>query len=425
MDAKQLPARPSLEQLRSLAEDFLKAYQSGDSAALRRIQDHYQRPVTWDELRQSSDRRRGKRAGEPNPEFVLDDARLLVADSHGFESWTRLEKHAEALLSEHSPVSKFESAADAIIAGDIATLQQLLRANPELVRSRSTRAHRSTLLHYVSANGVEDFRQKTPPNIVEVARLLLGVGAEVDAENNPGRGTALGLVATSYHPAAAGVQIALLEALLEAGASPDGLPDGWNPLNAALANGRGDAAGFLAGRGARLDLEGAAGVGRLDVLKSFFTADDGRQTGAERTQLLSAFAWACEYGRTSVVDFLLQKGIAVDAKLRHDGQTGLHWAAYHGHVDTVKLLLARSAPVNAKDESYHGTPLGWALYAWGAPPPEANLEGYYEVVALLVAGGAIVDQDWLADPNRERPLVEKVRADRRMVAALAGGLPPQ
>jgi hypothetical protein len=27
----------------------------------------------------------------------------------------------------------------------------------------STRAHRSTLLHYISANGVEDFRQKTPP----------------------------------------------------------------------------------------------------------------------------------------------------------------------------------------------------------------------------------------------------------------------
>jgi hypothetical protein len=27
--------------------------------------------------------------------------------------------------------------------------------------------------HYVSANGVEDYRQKTPQNIVEIARVLL------------------------------------------------------------------------------------------------------------------------------------------------------------------------------------------------------------------------------------------------------------
>ena len=38
---------------------------------------------------------------------------------------------------------------------------------PELIRQRSSREHRSTLLHYVSANGIEDFRQRTPPNIVD------------------------------------------------------------------------------------------------------------------------------------------------------------------------------------------------------------------------------------------------------------------
>jgi ankyrin repeat protein len=124
-----------------------------------------------------------------------------------------------------------------------------------------------------------------------------------------------------------------------------------------------------------------------------------------------------------VVEYLLQTKIAVDAKLRHDGQTGLHWAAYHAHVDTVMLLLERNAPVNARDERYDGTPLGWALYAWGDPPPEARRDGYYEVVSLLVAAGATVDPEWLADPNRERPLIEKIRADRRMLAAMAGVLP--
>jgi hypothetical protein len=104
------------------------------------------------------------------------------------------------------------------------------------------------------------------------------------------------------------------------------------------------------------------------------------------------FAWACEFGRTSVVDLLLQRGIEMDVKLEHDGQTGLHWAAYGGHVDTVKLLLQRGAPVDTKDETYDGTALGWALYAWGnATEKQAEGGRYYEVVALLAQAGAKLD----------------------------------
>ena len=123
-----------------------------------------------------------------------------------------------------------------------------------------------------------------------------------------------------------------------------------------------------------LDLEGAAGVGRLDVVKSFFNDDGSLKPPATQQQMKDGFAWACEFGRTSVVDFLLQRGMKVDAKLKHDGQTGLHWAAYDGHLDTVKLLLERGAPVDAKDENYSGTPLGWALYAWGNSPQPSELD---------------------------------------------------
>lgn len=308
-----------------------------------------------------------------------------------------------------SPVAAFEAAADAVVGGDVVALEQMLAENAELIRARSTRVHRSTLLHYVSANGVEDFRQKTPANIVEVTKVLLAAGADVDAANDPGRGTTLGLVATSYHPARAGVQIALLETLIEAGAAVDGLPGGWNPLTAALANGRGDAAAYLAQRGARLNLEGAAGVGRLDVVKEFFDAAGALTGKATRDQMMSGFAWACEFGHTQVVEFLLGTGIAVDARLRHHGQTGLHWAAYHAHAGTVKLLLDRHAPVNATDEEFNGTPLGWALHAWGDAPPEAQGAPYYDVVAMLVAAGAAVDPAMLT---------EQVRADARMMAAL-------
>ena len=118
-------------------------------------------------------------------------------------------------------VGEFEVAADAVVEGDAVALVSLLSANPELVRARSARKHRATLLHYVSANGVEDERQKTPGNIVAIAEMLLKAGAAVDAEADVygGGATTLGLVATSYPPRVAGLQNALMEKLLEYGAA--------------------------------------------------------------------------------------------------------------------------------------------------------------------------------------------------------------
>jgi hypothetical protein len=63
-------------------------------------------------------------------------------------------------------------------------------------------------------------------------------GAEVDAAQTGGYGTTLGQVATSVNTARAGVQIALMEILLEFGAAVDGFPGGWSPLTTALHNGQ-------------------------------------------------------------------------------------------------------------------------------------------------------------------------------------------
>jgi ankyrin repeat protein len=293
----------------------------------------------------------------------------------------------------------------------MATLEKLLAENPGLAYARSMREHRSTLLHYVSANGVEDFRQKTPRNIVEIAKLLLKAGADVNAESDAygGRSTTLGLTATSCHPEAAGVQLPLLELLIEHGAKIDG-PDGGSAVNGCLHNGRGMAAEFLAGREARLDLEAAAGVGRLDIVKSFFKDDGSLRPTATQKEMKAGFAWACEFGRTAVVEYLLQRGVEVGAKLNQEGgETGLHWAAYEGHADIVRLLLERGAPVDVKDERHGGTPLGWALYAWSTSPEKARRSRYYEAVALLVRAGAKVEPEWYEGD-----------VDPRMVAALRG-----
>jgi len=386
MDARKLPARPRPDRYRKLAKDLLAAYRSGDAAGMRRVRVHYriERPLNRDEMRAEILRRlaRVTKAADRGARLTLSDARLLIARSYAFESWAKFQEHIAAVARQSSVVAKFEAAADAVISGDVAALPRLLRRNPELIGARSTRLHRSTLLHYVSANGVEDYRQKTPPNAVEIARLLLAAGAEVDAENYgyPSISSALGLVAASIHPKRAGVQIPLLETLLEAGARIDGLPGGANPLNAALANGRPEAAEFLAGRGARLDAEGAAGVGRVDVLRSLI--DD-----ASTAQTAAGFMWACEYGRTSAVEFLLRHGLDVAAKGPPHGQTGLHWAAHGGHVDTVRLLLEHQAPVDIEDASFGGTPMGWALHG-REEAPAGQRERYREAVELLVAAGA-------------------------------------
>lgn len=106
------------------------------------------------------------------------------------------------------------------------------------------------------------------------------------------------------------------------------------------------------------------------------------------------------------------------------GETGLHWAALTGRVDIVKRLLERKAPLDVKDKRHGVTPLGWALHAWNDPPLEAEQGRYYEVVARLAAAGATVDSTWF-DSHRRSPLVEKLRTDPRMIAALKGEMPAQ
>jgi ankyrin repeat protein len=289
------------------------------------------------------------------------------------------------------PSTTFESAVDGVVAGEVDTLGRLLDAEPDLIRARSTRAHRATLLHYVGANGVEDERQRTPPNAVEIAELLLSSGAEVNAVASMyAEDTTFELVATSIHPAKAGVLVPLLEALLDAGAAIDGVA-GRSLISSALANGRPQAADFLAQRGARVDLEGASGLGLVEQVESHFDRDGALKLSATRAQLEAGFMWACEYGRTAVAELLLDRG--VDVRIEVGGMTGLHWAVNNWQPETIRLLLERGAQLEQRN-GYGGTALGQALWSvfnsdpvWRWPLNDADCE---PVLELLLTAGADV-----------------------------------
>ena len=373
MESRELPLHPNLDQYKKQAKDLLKALQAEDPKAIQRV--HQFHP-------------HGRELSKPS----LADAQLVLAREHSFESWPKFSKYVRELGQTNSAFAQFERAADAVVAGDAATLQEMLQRNPALVHARSPREHRSMLLHYVSANGVEDYRQKTSENAVEIAAILLDAGAAVDAVADAyGKGTPLGLTATSIHPLRAGVLIPLLEFLLTRGASIDGAPGGWNPVNACLANGRKLGAEFLANHGAKLDLEGASGVGRMELVKTFFNEDGSLSPSATKTQLESGFIWACEYGRAEVADFLLQMGVDRNT-CRQFKLTGLHWAAASGDINTVKALLRHGALLEAKNV-WGGTPLGSAIWAATESDPNDPVwpkADWAPIVKLLLEAGANV-----------------------------------
>jgi len=424
-DALPLPPLPSLERYKKLAKALVKACKSAKPDAIRDWSEEWIEtlvklsglkiagalPVSiqrWiDEVEEFAKRK--LRGGAADRRCALADAQFVIARSHGFESWPKFANQLEALAQKNSSVSRFEAAADAIVSGDVATLKRLLREEPELIRAHSTREHGATLLHYVSANGVEGYRQKTPKNIIDITEILLNAGAEIDAMANLYGGcTTLGLAATSVHPQGAGVQDALLQTLLDHAANleqPSSGGNGKSLVAGCLANGRMKAAEFLASRGARLDLAGAAGLGRLDVVKSFFDEDGSLKRNATKEQLQEGFRFACGYGRDEEVEFLLAKGVDLAAQ-SGDGQTGLHWAVIGGHPKTVKLLLRHNAPLEVKN-MYGGTAVDQAL--WSAAHG-GDADAYIAILEALVEGGAKIPEPhvpvnprvnaWLAQHGR-------------------------
>lgn len=345
--AKQLDCRAELSAYEREADDLFAALQAGENDARWRFK--WQHPRYRDQPVSAVD------AGALN----LDDARLVVAHDYSFETWAELKAFTDAVRAG-GPVALFESAVEALVTGDEDALAAMLRQHPELVRARSTRRHHATLLHYVGANGVEGGRQRTPPNAVAMAGMLLEAGAEVDAlaDMYDQKCTTMSMLVSSCHPANAGLQIPLVETLLDHGAQLVGPGTNWqSAVLTALVFGYPETAVSLARRGPKTEnLVESAGLGD--------TASTARllPTAGSETRH-KALALAAQLGQASVVRLLLDAGEdpnRFNPEGFHSHSTPLHQAALVGHSDVVRLLVERGARLDIRDKLFDGTPLGWA-----------------------------------------------------------------
>lgn len=350
------------------AVQLLAAHGAADRTALRVIHENHPRflddAIPWLPRDISPD----DIASAP---FDLQDARRTVARAYSFLDWDALAEHVGQTTSAGSPVNQFETGVHAVITGDVDTLRALLNAEPGLVRARSVRrtchdptVHGATLLHYLAANGVEGYNQRSPKNAVDVARLLLDAGADPDALASMygGQYATMSMLVSSSPPADAGVQVPLIDVLVDAGASVEALgSETWgSPLLTALRFGFLEAAEALVRRGARVDgLAAAAGMGRPADAARLLPDADPRSRHA-------AFALAAQLGHADVVRLLLDAGEDPDRynpEGHHAHSTPLHQAALAGHDEVVRLLVERGARLDIEDTIYHATPIGWAEHS--------------------------------------------------------------
>jgi peptide-methionine (S)-S-oxide reductase len=285
--------------------------------------------------------------------------------------------------------ASFRDAVRAIDAGDIATLQRLIAAQPALVRERLTspgpwlrdsvgRAldgffQRPYLLWFVAEDPVRN--GTLPENIASVARTIIDAARREGAPSLQEQlDYALTLVSWSWIAAQRGVQIALIDVLIDAGAVATGNP------NNALVNRHVAAAEHLVQRGAELTLAAALCLGRWDDADRLVeSANDGQKR--------FAFVLAALNGKAEALRRMVRAGVDVNAPSAdlYPHGTPLHHAVSSGRLEAVKALVESGATRTAKDSAWGGTPLGWAEHYLSEGQGDSADKQYAEIAAYLRA----------------------------------------
>jgi hypothetical protein len=321
------------------------AYADGDVAAREAL------------LKPAHDRRRFERF-DPHADSISEaDARLLIANAEGYAYWSKYESYLNLQPSVQRVIEAVES-------GDRASLQNILRAEPWAANPRwiagfaaPTPVPNDSIPLFCVSEGVFN-KTNTRGNEYDLVQDLARAGADFETQG--------GL------PIAGAVSFGTLKAVaafLDCGANVDGVDNDGTLMAYALHFTHREVAELLAARGAQLDLRFAAGLGRLDAVKSAFNPDGSLQPGAGR--LVDPYAlerkmrgespFRCERTRPNILS------------------QALYFACIGKHLDVAEFLLAQGADVNAivPGLDWHVTVLQQTLW-----------RDLHDVAAFLRARGA-------------------------------------
>jgi hypothetical protein len=406
-----LPAEPSLQQLRHQARDLQRAVRRGAPDAL-------------------AEAARRHPAGRPDADaaarFPLSAAQLVVARRYDFPSWTRLRRYVEVVerYSRFPERMTADSPADQFIR-----LGCLSYEDDQPERWLQARA---LLARHPEITQVSVSAAAAAADVTQLRAHLAGDPGAAARPGGPFRCEPLFYLAYARHDPAAGADAVLASAriLLDAGADPNagylwhGLPTPFTVLTGVFGEGelgpeRQPRHPHALALG-RLLLEAGADPNDGQALynRMFEPADDHLELlfefglgtgdgGPWRARLGDALdtpeqlvrgqlAWAITHGLTERVRLLAEHGTDLVAPFP-DGTTPAQCAAATGHPDLVRFLVAR-----------------------GAVAPDLDPEQRF-AAAALAADQAALDELRAARPG----LAQEVRAARPalIVWAAAQGRP--
>ena len=377
--SRPLPPRPSLEQLRKQAKSLLKHQQAADSPALTRIRESHPR---WRNLANE------QIAKSP---FTLADAQFVIANEFGFASWSSLLSHLKTLQTASTTAEVVASLRDAAGRGDLARLNALVDAHPELIDERGGEGVRTALHQAVFGNSEA------------AVRLLLDRGANPNIRCE-------GDNAYPLHFAVEKNRVPIIHLLVERGADTIGEGDyhelgvlGWatawehfHPDPETVA--------YLLAHGARHNIFSAVSMGDVETVRALITrqpADLERRMNGSRMRPMPLHL-AVIQRQPAVVTALLELGANIEC-LDEAGFTPLDHAALLGAPETVSMLMDAGATLRLPAAAALGRDADVARLLsrdpdalkadgrWGRLIIRASEHASGEMVEILLRNGALVN----------------------------------